>query len=515
MKTEQIRPEEQTAQPTEPTQTSEQPESAEAVEQSTDNNEASFVPHSQSVQRIGGLFQRVSSSVFQLLDGVDIDFADRSRIRKTLISMFKLKIPICILLAVAIAVSACYFVLQSDSEATTEMSLNYEESAEGLNPNSTRFNVYDVASQEVVEGMLSYCGIDPESVDLNSVIDCISVRPTNTKAFSEDNLFISTSFKITMKKPASIKGISVRELLAFLCKAYKDHLYANYTENRSILDFDIDQFNDVEFMEIADLLDLKAQQIEKYLNTRVKQSKTFTEEASDETFKSLSQKAEDLRDYDIAKYRAFIIQAGVSHNKTRYIRALSYVNRIKGINYAKDMAAYSVRNNGIKMYNESMISVVMIPSIDESKRTYYMSKTKTGMDYMANQADDYLLTAQETAKEIETNNDIITKMRAGTNNPADISKANQMIEDIRQRFSDLSRQIEMVDKAYIKYKTKDYLTFKPANPSLMQKLRPTMLFAIAAALLLVIYFAIWFRFRYIRGGKKHERVSITAIPFQG
>lgn len=457
----------------------------------------------------------IFAPAIKVLDSVDLDFADRSRPKRVIIAMFKLKAPICVLLAAAIALSACYFLLKSENTATTEMSLNYEESANGLNPNSTRFNASDAVSQEVVSGMLTYCGIDPESVDLNKVADCITIRPTNAKSFSEENLYISTSYRITVSKPPELKDVSVNDLLTFWCKAYKDNLYSKYTENRSILDFNIDIFHDDEYMEIADLLDLKAQQIEKYLNTRVKQSKTFTEEATDETFKSLSQKVEDLRDYDIAKYRAFIVQAGCSSDKARYTRALGYVNRIKGLSYAKDMAAYNVRNDGIKMYNEAMISVVMIPSIDETKRTYYMSKTKTGMDYMASQADNYLLTAQETAKIIETNSDIIGKMNAGKNTTADLRKANAMIKEIRQKFNDLSRQIETVDKAYIRYKTKDYLTFKTANPSLTQKLHVSKLVILAAVLLTGIYAVIWLRYRYFSGGKKREGVSITTIPLQG
>ena len=242
----------------------------------------------------------------------------------------------------------------------------------------------------------------------------------------------------------------------FLCKAYKDNLYSKYTENRSILDFNIDIFNDKEYLEIADLLDLKAQQIEKYLNTRAKQSKSFVETESDETFKSLVQKVEDIRNYDIRKYRTFVIEAGCSDDKDRYITSLSYINRLKGISYNKDMTAYNVHNDGIKMYDDDMISVVMIPSIDEAKKTYYMSKTKTGMDYIASKADNFLSTAQVTAKEIKINKEIMAKMRAGTNDSKNINKANQMIEDIRNKFTELSRQIESVDKAYVKYKTKDY-----------------------------------------------------------
>ena len=442
-------------------------------------------------------FARVS----KLLDSIEADFEDRSTMKKTFIALLKLKTPICVFLVLVIVFSSCYFLFTSSNTATTEMSLNYEESAYGLNPNSTRLNVYDIASPSVVEKMLSYAGIDPKSVDVNSVSDCISINPTNRKDFSEEEPFITTTYRIKLKRPPEIKGVSTKQLLNFLCKAYKDNLYSKYTENRSILSFDIEKYNDGEYMEIADLLDLKAQQIEKYLNLRVKQSKTFTEKESDETFKSLVQKAEDIRTYDIAKYRAFVIEAGCSNDKARYMRSLSYINRMKNLDYTKEMAAYNVHNDGIKMYNESMISVVMIPSIDESKRTYYMSKTKTGMDYMASQADDYLENAQTIDKEIQTNDELMEKMGAGNNSASDIEKAKGMIDAIRKKFSDLSAQIETVDKAYIKYKTKDYLTFKMSNPSLLQQIQPDKVFVITAAAFMAIYIAIWYRFRNYSGGK--------------
>ena len=436
------------------------------------------------------------------LENIHTDFADRSPARKAFIAMLKLKAPICILLVIVIALSGAFFLLRSRNTATTEMSLNYEESAYGLNPNSTRYNVYNIASREVVQSMLTYCGADPEAVDINALCDSISINPTNKKAFNEETLFITTTYKITLSDPPRIKGVSTQEMLSFLCKAYKDFLYSNYTENRSILSFDIDRFDDEEFLEIADLLDLKAQQIEKYLNTRVKQSKTFTEKESDESFKSLSQKVEDLRNYDIAKYRAFVIEAGCSHDKARFLRSLSYINRMKQIDYDKDISAYNVHNAGIKMYDEAMISVVMIPSIDESKNTYYMSKTKTGMDYMAKQADDYLLTAQETAKEIKVNHEIMNKMQAGTNSNSDIQKATGMIQNIREKFAKLSGQIETVDKAYIKYKTKDYLTFKDAAPSVLQRVNLTALAVIAVLLIAGIYAVLLLRFRYLSGGNQ-------------
>ncbi|MBQ9517726.1 MAG: hypothetical protein IJR60_06575 [Eubacterium sp.] len=471
-----------------------------------DDSELDLLIGAKNKKRIkvfGRLTKKAFSPITKVLDGIDADYSDRPQSRKALIALFKLKVPVCVLLIIAVVLSGGYFFWNSENTASTQMSLNYEEGAYGLNPNSTRFYVYDIESPEVVEKMLTYCGIDPESVDINDVINSISVRPVNAKTFSEEELFITTTYKISMRKPAAIKGVDVQTLLNFLCKAYKDNFYDNYTENRSILEFDVEDFNDQEYMVIADLFDLKAQQIEKYLNTRSKQSKSFTEEASDETFKSLVQKVDDIKTYDVAKYRSFVKEAGCSHDRARYIRSLEYVNRINRIDYSKDMAAYTVNNQGIKMYNEAMANVVMIPSVDQERSTYYMSRTKTGMDYMAKQADDYLISAQAIAKDIKHNEKIITKMKNGKNESADIEKANRMIKDINKKFAELSKQVESVDKAYVKHKTKDYLTFKASNASFMQKFQLTKVFVIAAALLVFIYASILIRYAYMnRGGRK-------------
>ena len=446
--------------------------------------------------------EKVLSPFNKVIDDVQRNYSNSSRIKKTIIAMFNMRVWICIPLIAIIVLGSCYFAFQSEKTASVEMSLNYEEAANGLNPNSTRFNAYNISSKDVVERMLWYCGIDPESVNVDKICDGISINATNNKSFSEGEYYISTTYKITLNRHSSIKDIKTEDLITYLCKSYKDNFYSRYTENRSILELDIEVFNDKEYLEIADLLDIKAQQIKKYLNTRSKQSKSYVEAESDETFKSLVQKVEDIQSYDIAKYRTFVTMAGCSDDKARFISALEYVNRLMGISYKKDMAGYTVRNDGIKMYDDDMISVVMIPSIDDSKNTYYMSKTKTGMDYIAKEADDMLDSAQQTSKEITVNEDIISKMAAGTNSKENLDKASQMIADIRNKFTELSRQIEAVDKAYVKYRTKDYLTFKPVKKSLIQRLRLVFLFEVAAGLLVLIFVVIWLKFRmYKKGGK--------------
>lgn len=446
--------------------------------------------------------KKTFSPILKVVNGIESDYSDQSPFKKTVIGFLKLRYITLFSVLLIILCAGRFFASHNDSSASAIMSLNYEESAKGLNPNSTRFNVYEIKSPEVVEKMLYYCGIDSESVDLDKVIDSITINPTNSKNFKVDDYYITTSYRITVKKNSSIKEVRTYDLLTYLCKAYTDLFYERYADNRSVLDFDATEFDGVEFLLTADLMQLKAQQQSKYLASRVKQNKTFTDGTSNETFKSLSEKLDDFQNYDIERYRSYILQTGIAYDKVHYIRVLDYVNLINSLKYNKSMASYDATYEGVAMYNDKMVNTIMIPTIDYVNGSYYMSKTKTGMDYVASQAGGFLTDAQASAQKIETNKNIISKLEAGQNKSEDIDKANKMITDMQVKFSEIGRQIAMLDKAYIKYKTKDYITFQIKGMSLKQKFRIDLLFELTVILIIGIFAALWIKFRYFGGGAK-------------
>lgn len=449
-----------------------------------------------------GFIKKMFSPLSKIVNDIASDYSEQSTLKKAFIGFFKLRYVILFSALLLILCAGRFFASQNDREASAIMSLNYEESAKGLNPNSTRFNVYEIKSPEIVEKMLYYCGIDTENVDIDKIVDSITINPTNSKGFKVDDYYIATSYKITMKKNPFIKEVSTHDLLAYLCKAYTDIFYERYADNRSLLEFDVKEFDGLEYLLAADFMQLKVQEQSKYLTTRAKQNKTFTEDSSDETFKSLSEKLEDFQNYDIERYRSYILQTGIARDRVHYIRVLDYVNLINSLKYEKSMASYDAKYDGVAMYNENLINTIMIPTIDYVNGSYYMAKTKTGMDYAASQADDSLEDAQISAKKIERNKNIISKLQVGQNNSSDIDKADKMIGDMQVKFSEIGRQIASLDKAYIKYKTKDYITFQIKGMSLMQKLRVDLLLELAIIFILFAFVALWIKFRYFGGGVK-------------
>lgn len=433
----------------------------------------------------------VLKPVMKVTDNVQEYYGTQTSFKKTFISAIKLHNILVPVLVVLLVFFGAFFWVKSSNTASMIMSLNYEESAKGLNPNGTRFNIYEVKSDDVIRQVLYYFGIDEKSVDIKSISNGITITPLNVKEFDSDDYYINTSYRIRLKKPSSIKDVTAKQMLTYLNKAYKDKFYSNYAENRAILSFDISQFDESEYNTIADLLSLKADQLSKYLNMRKKQSKTFAEATTGETFISLSEKMNNFCDYDIARYRSYVLETGLSHNKVHYVRTLDYKNLMSGIEYDKNMESYNVRYDGISLYDEAMISIVMIPTIDYEHKNYYMSKTKTGMDSMASQADNFLETAQATAKKIEDNNDIIKKVNAGKNVPTDIDKANKMIVDMQNKLASISSEIELVDKEYIAHRTNNYITLKMDNLSVKDRLQVENLIIVFVAFVVVVFGGLW------------------------
>ncbi len=62
--------------------------------------------------------------------------------------------------------------------ATVTMSLNYTQASDGLTPNSTRFNMYELKTEPVLQRVISYAGLEG-LVTTDTLAECISVEATH------------------------------------------------------------------------------------------------------------------------------------------------------------------------------------------------------------------------------------------------------------------------------------------------------------------------------------------------
>ena len=411
------------------------------------------------------------------------------------------------LMALIIALCVLHYYTNNNI-ASANMSLNYSEASAGLNPNSTRFNISELVSAKVMSLVLKAAGIEND-VTWSDLAKCVSTR--SLEKGSSSSGYISTTYQITYDQSkleeTSQHMPSADDMVKLICNTYKSYFLDNYGDNKSILNYTaLVGTNEEPYISLSSL-EVKLEQIYRYINMRIKENKTFKDDETGSSFISLMKDIENLKNYEIDSIYSFILETGVSKDRNTLVSLETYKNKIETLAYDKYMAFYDSDNNGIKLYDEAMSAIVMIPSIDSLKE-YYMSRTKTANDDMAKNADSELKEAIEYSKSIANTDYLIAQVKKGsTGQSKNLSTAVKMIAQLKSSIDKISEELKVLDVSYIKYKTQNYLVFSYSDRSFMQKisLKQTALEAAAAV---VVFYIILFSVAMSKLGKKKKNAKV-------
>lgn len=368
---------------------------------------------------------------------------------------------IAVLMCVFVFISLIVTYTGSFNKKSVVLSLNYEEASKGQNPNLTRYNVYELKSDRVMERVISNAGLQDvltptelsEHIDIAENSSGKTIDPNDSSTY-----YISTSYTVSYRMNREIKNISVDYMMTLICKSYNDMFHEEYVGTKSVLKYDLGDIEGKEYIEIAKLFTNKSDQMLRYIQQRIEENATYRSDITGQSFQTIKKMIQNVQNYSIKKYSAFVLESGLSRNKDHYIRTLNYKNDMLNINYQKFMIDYNVRKQQVQDYDSAMIGTVMVPSINE-KQEYYMSRTNTGTDYLTKEADYSLSQGNAVDRDIIDNNDIIAKVNASTADEESYKKADELIKTVDEELKQVANTADTTDKEYIKHTTKDYLTF--------------------------------------------------------
>lgn len=368
---------------------------------------------------------------------------------------------IVVLMCVFVFISLIVTYTGSFNKKSVVLSLNYEEASKGQNPNLTRYNVYELKSDRVMERVISNAGLQDvltptelsEHIDIAENSSGKTIDPNDSSTY-----YISTSYTVSYRMNREIKNISVDDMMTLICKSYNDMFHEEYVGTKSVLKYNLGDIEGKEYIEIAKLFTNKSDQMLRYIQQRIEENATYRSEITGQSFQTIKKMIQNVQNYSIKKYSAFVLESGLSRNKDHYIRTLNYKNDMLNINYQKFMIDYNVRKQQVQDYDSAMIGTVMVPSINE-KQEYYMSRTNTGTDYLTKEADYSLSQGNAVDRDIIDNNDIIAKVNASTADEESYKKADELIKTVDEELKQVANTADTTDKEYIKHTTKDYLTF--------------------------------------------------------
>ena len=367
------------------------------------------------------------------------------------------------LLIIIVMLATSYVVYQEKSQtATAFIALNYEEATKGLYPNQTRFNISLLKSDEVLERAIEKAGLTGQ-ITAQDMADNITAwaasvdgmqLPSGTTSYK-----IATTYTITYTRNKELgKRISTQDMLSLIVESYKEIFYEKYTYVEVALAPNWSECDDEEYMEIGAFFEKECNKIRRFLKAHANENKTFRSDSTGESFVSLRQKIDNFIKVDLEKYDSYVLQSGLSKNKERYISKLAYQNFLKNIDYQKYMAEYQNRLHTIDIYDSSLTAVVLIPTLD-TQNNFYMSRTKVEIDYQTSAAESANNAANDTMATIQQNEYTIQQMENPSASAAsNVATVESMIQSMKNKIADIVEKTRILNKEYIRYKTKNYLT---------------------------------------------------------
>lgn len=333
----------------------------------------------------------------------------------------------CMALLVCLGYAGVTVKGKLDKTISARISLTYQEAANGLNPNGTRFNPYFIISEEVLEQAEEKLGYE-----INTSNIWISFPSTTNKTSYTTDFYINYD--------GDHDGT---EVLKAVASSWANLFEEKYTYNNSSVVYN-EPSEDTDYIYLVTWLSNEASEISSYAKKRMKENNTWNDDGT--TFRTIYDSAQNLIDVEIENFKTFIVQNGVSKDASSLINSMAYKDRLLSDKKQNFEAQYQNRRDAITLYDPTLFPTISVPSI--SSGTYYITTTKTGLDYIYDAAASASSSSLATQRMIREDELLVANMDADSNNTANLKVAEQMYEKLKASIQSLGEKLQDLDGKY-------------------------------------------------------------------
>ncbi len=388
---------------------------------------------------------------------------NRKKFSYALIEVWNHKFWILFLMFVAFVILCVYSSLHAEDSASANLVLRYEHAYEGLNPNGSRFNINELMSEDVMSQAIEYAGLEGE-LGIEQLQNSISVRAAGSQ--DPKKMYIATEYTIKLANTYLPKRISARSMLNLVLQCYKNYFLDHYGRNDGVLEVDWSETDSWEYLEFADIMGVKINNIIAYLETMQTESGTYNYKTEGETFRSLQDSVAAFRDIYLNKYTAYITNNNLFRDPMKYRGKLEYRRFLISQSSKKNNEMYMINQDALGMYDKAMITFVMIPMYDEVNGMQ-MTRTETGMDLLTESSMSLAKILEVDEQELKVINGAIARTYMAEKNPQKHETANSMIQEMKQSLNGLIKRILHVVHDYEESRYKNSISYNIETYSVM------------------------------------------------
>ncbi|MBR3019913.1 MAG: hypothetical protein IKH57_23035 [Clostridia bacterium] len=410
------------------------------------------------------------------------------------------------LVAVLSAATAGLFFKSSVEDAFLKVTYNYENATNGLLPNGAKLDTFMIMSDEVMRDVLDRARITDMSPGALSSL--LAIAPLNSRSFNAANTasyYITTSYMVTIDDSEVLTKyrMTKRSMLNLIGQAYRDYFIKHYTDDGISIDFSQSIEDSMEYEEDYEFLNMCAKELLNYLKSKSNYANSFVSDNTGFSFPKIRQELTNLMNVSLPDCRAFILEHGVALNRSRYIAKIVFLLDDMKRNYEKGKNSFDIRGDVIDSYDGQMISTVLIPTEDK-KEKFYMSKTQTGVDYLALDRSTSAINTSRLQREIDKNENIHSHMKSvSENTPEDTEKTRAFLASIRSELARLLTLTNQTNAEFNEQEAGEYLKTSISGNGLMAAIGGKKILAAGFVYVLI---AILFVRRLSDRKEKHEKV---------
>ncbi len=365
-------------------------------------------------------------------------------------------IPVLILAAAYGGIYLGVKQMETAMQASVIIGFNYPEASSGLNPNSTRFNISEILSDRILEKAITEGNLNNVSVD--DLKRCFKVMPLNAgDSISTNQVYMSAEYQLTYEANKNTLHLKPADVVDSVAQVYCREFVNTYSRKTNVLTMDFSELENMDYLDIVELFDRKAEDISDYAYAMSAVAAAFQSETTGETFSSITEKVQSFRDVQLESFQAFILSHGLAKNVNQYVAKLNYDNTITHEEYLKDVATHNINLAAIDRYERDMATIVLIPSEDVDGE-FYMSRTKIGVDYFAENAEVSMQSAADRQHKIQFNDYAIAQMQASGNGSGQIAQVEDMLEALVNEYQVLSKLLVDTLADYDRKTTNNYVS---------------------------------------------------------
>lgn len=377
--------------------------------------------------------------------------------------------------------------MASPRSSSVVLTFTYPNASEGLFPNGSYFNAYDIFTDDIIENGIRNAGLEG-MVNTGKIADEISILPRSNASL------LTTQFVVTYNAEYDdqLGAVSAEGLLHSIVYAYIDHFHNTYSNDQLVLNLNIMDEEKMEYIDYVRYYDSALNQLKKYLRSQQDNNKDFVS-SDGTTFQELINILDRYRLTSLKEIEAIITERGVTHDRNAYIARLNYELWDKSNNYTLNRNMQELYNNILKDYESELTSVVFVPALD-SKREFYMSKTKVGIDNYSMKVTNYEEVAEEIRRQIDKTSLNISTIEDPVNTSmaaVNTQRVDNSLAILKEQIDATMNEIRIVEKEYSKYKNHNYVTMTPVVPDVTERigLKYAILFTVILDAVLVTVLA--------------------------